>query len=271
MSNPEGTKPIADVLTQHRDWVTTLPDFNLTMTVHHDAHPERTRVVFDREKIFPYAYRHTYAQRHADAGVSVDVLSQLMDHRHLSTTQRYYRVGEQRRREAIDRVTAMQFDRKGNRVWRQAQLVLDSEHARRAIGEVQVPYGLCTEPTNVAAGGHDCPVRFRCVGCSHFRTDVSYLPGLEAYLADLLRGRERLAAFAADSWAKAEAMPSDEEITRVRRLVKRVRDDLEDLTGEGKIQIQDAITVARRTRRVVSLGLPRIGPPEDLRPERPTG
>ena len=182
------------------------------------------------------------------------------------------RVTAERRREAVDRVTTLQFDRHGNRIWRQAQALLDSEHARRAIGEVQVPYGLCTEPSNVAAGGHDCPVRFRCVGCPHFSTDVSYLPDLEAYLADLLRGRERLAAFAADSWAKAEAMPSDEEITRVRRLVKRVRADLDDLTEEDRIQIKEAVTVVRRTRRVVSLGLPRVGPPEeDLRPERPTG
>ncbi|GGV01010.1 hypothetical protein ACIG0C_31830 [Kitasatospora aureofaciens] len=62
-----------------------------------------------------------------------------------------------------------------------AKALLDSEHARRAIGEVAVPYGVCTEPSNVAAGGQDCPVRFRCVGCGHFRTDVSYLPDLEAY------------------------------------------------------------------------------------------
>ncbi|MET9607066.1 site-specific integrase [Streptomyces sp. NPDC006512] len=271
MSNPDGSKPIADIGLQHHDWVAALPDIALSVNVYRDGRPERAEILFDREKIFPYAYRHTYAQRHADAGVPVDVLCQLMDHRDLSTTQRYYRVGDQRRREAVDRVTSMQFDRHGSRVWRQAQFVLDSEHARRGIGEVQVPYGLCTEPTNVAAGGQDCPVRFRCVGCSHFRTDVSYLPDLEAYLADLLRGRERLAAFAADSWAKAEAMPSDEEITRVRRLVHRVREDLEDLTDEDKLHIQDAVSVVRRTRRVVALGLPRVGPPEDLRPERPTG
>ncbi|MFE4861175.1 hypothetical protein [Streptomyces sp. NPDC056670] len=228
---------------------------------------------FDKVKIFPYAYRHTYCQRHADAGVPPDVLRELMDHRVLDTTQACYRVTAERRREAVDRVTTLQFDRHGNRLWRQAQALLDSEHARRAIGEVQVPYGLCTEPSNVAAGGHDCPVRFRCVGCGHFRTDVSYLPDLEAYLADLLRNRERLAAFTnADDWARAETMPSDEEITRVRRLVKRVRADLDDLVEEDRIQIKEAVTVVRRTRRVVSLGLPRVGPPEeDLRPERPTG
>ncbi len=194
-----------------------------------------------------------------------------MDHRQLDTTQRYYRVGEKRRREAVERVTAMQFDRHGNRVWRTAKRLLDSEHARRAVGEVSVPYGGCTEPSNVAAGGHDCPVRFRCVGCGHFRTDVSYLPDLEGYLADLLRSRERLAAFVeADDWATTEALPSDEEITRVRRLIRRVRDDLEDLTDEDRTQIQEAIKLVRRSRGAVSLGMPHVRRPLlDIRPERP--
>ena len=70
--------------------------------------------------------------------------------------------------------------------------LLDSEHARRAIGEVAVPFGVCAEPSNVKAGGGACPFRFRCAGCDHFRTDVSYLPDLQAYLDDLLRTRERL-------------------------------------------------------------------------------
>uniref|UniRef100_J2JQE4 Transposase n=1 Tax=Streptomyces auratus AGR0001 TaxID=1160718 RepID=J2JQE4_9ACTN len=114
-----------------------------------------------------------------------------MDHRRVETAQTYYRVTSQRRREAVDRVTTMQIDRHGNRIWRQAQILLDAEYARRAIGEVQVPYGLCTEPSNVAASGHDCPVRFRCVGCGRVRTDVSYLPDPERVLKALdamLRG-----------------------------------------------------------------------------------
>src|SRR5664280_634236 len=56
------------------------------------------------------------------------------------------------------------------------------------------PLRRCTEPSNVQAGGGACPVRFRCAGCDHFRTDVSYLPDLTGYLDDLLRTRERLAA-----------------------------------------------------------------------------
>ncbi|MCX4404064.1 hypothetical protein OG840_20535 [Streptomyces sp. NBC_01764] len=100
---------------------------------------------------------------------------------------------------------------------------------------VSVPYGVCQEPSNVVAGGQSCPIQFRCVGCDHFRTDVSYLPDLQAYLADLLRSRERLmSAFAADDWARSEATPSEEEIRRVRRLIERVKADLGDLTDEDR-------------------------------------
>jgi hypothetical protein len=203
--------------------------------------------------------------------VPVDTLRELMDHLHLVTTQGYYRVGEERRRDAVDRVTAMQFDRHGNRVWRQAKTLLDSEHLRRAVGEVAVPYGSCSEPSNVAAGGTDCPVRFRCVGCAHFSTDVSYLPDLEAYLADLLRTRERLISFVdADDWAKNEVMPSNEEITRIRRLISRIKADVEDLSGEERTQIEQSVSVVRRARNgVVGLGLPKTRQPlPDIRPDR---
>jgi hypothetical protein len=46
-----------------------------------------------------------------------------MNHR-LITTRGYYRIGAERRHEAVDRVTTMQFDRHGNRVWRQAGVML---------------------------------------------------------------------------------------------------------------------------------------------------
>ena len=115
---------------RHREWVTALG-------------PLRTRdgAEFDPAKVVPYAYRHTYAQRHADAGVPIDVLAELLDHRNLNVTRGYYRVGEDRRREAVDKVTALSFDRHGNRIWRDAAALLESAHARYAVGEVAVPYG----------------------------------------------------------------------------------------------------------------------------------
>ena len=189
------------------------------------------------------------------------MLAELLDHRNLNVTRRYYRVGEDRRRDAVDKVTAMSFDRHGNRIWRDARALLESEHARYAVGDVAVPYGRCTEPSNVQAGGDACPVRFRCAGCDHFRTDVSYLPDLTAYLDDLLRTRERLAATidGVDDWARADATPAEEEITRIRRLINRIKGDIAGLTAAERARIDDAVTVIRKHRAVS----PSACPPSD--------
>ncbi|MER8118984.1 hypothetical protein [Streptomyces sp. NPDC094031] len=271
VANPYGTKPISGIWAQHRSWARALPDFLVPIEVLEEGEPVIKLLPFDKGKVFPYAYRHSFAQRHADQNVKPEVLKDLMDHRQLQTSQAYYRISQDRWREAIDRVAVMQFDRHGNRVWRRVQGLLDSEHVRREIGEVATAYGLCREPTNVAAGGHSCPLRFRCLGCEHFHTDVTYLPDLEAYHADLLRSREKLmSAFEADDWARAEAMPSQEEIRRVRRLINRVKADLDDLTEEEQAQIQQAVAVVRRGRSVM-LGMPRVGQPlPDVRPRRTT-
>ncbi|MDP1803904.1 MAG: site-specific integrase [Acidimicrobiales bacterium] len=258
--NPDGASAVTafSVAFHHRDWIDRLPPL-------HTADGAE----FDKGRVVLYAYRHSYAQRHADAGVRIDVLRELMDHRNLDTTKGYYRVGESRRREAVDRVTALAFDRHGNRIWRQAQALLDSEHARRAVGEVAVPFGVCTEPSNVRAGGGACPFRFRCAGCDHFRTDVSYLPDLQAYLDDLLRNRERLLACSElDEWARGEAMPSEEEIGRIRSLISRVKAGIDDLTAEERAGVEEAVEVVRR-HRAVTLGMPGIRRvPVDLRPPR---
>lgn len=145
-------------------------------------------------------------------------------------------------------------------MWREARALLESEHARYAVGEVAVPYGVCAEPSNVKAGGNACPFRFRCVGCDHFRTDVSYLPDLAAYLDDLLRNRERVAAATdVEEWARAEAMPSPEEISRVRRLIARIQAGLDDLTPEERAHVEHAVGTVRR-HRAVMVGMPRIRP-----------
>jgi integrase len=249
--NPDGHRPISrsTLEARHRDWVAHLP-----------ALRTRDGTPFDTTKIVPYAYRHTYAQRHADAGVPIDVLAELLDHRSWTVTRRYYRIGEDRRREAVDKVTALSFDRHGNQVWRNAQALLESERARHAIGEVAVPYGTCTEPTNVQAGGGACPVRYRCVGCDHFRTNIAYLPDLQAYLEDLLRTRERLAATVdgVDEWARTDATPTEEEITRMRRLITRIKGDIAERDTRERAQINDAVAVVRRHRaaHTVPLGMP---------------
>ena len=174
----------------------------------------------------------------------------------------YYRIGEDRRRDAVNKVTTLSFDRHGNRIWRDARTLLDSEHARHAVGEVAVPYGTCSEPSNVQAGGGACPIRFRCAGCDHFRTNVAFLPDLQAYLQDLLRTRERLAAAidSVDEWARADATPAEEEITRIRRLITRIKGDIAELGDAERAQIDEAVAVVRRHRaaHAVPLGMPSL-------------
>jgi hypothetical protein len=250
--NPGGRKPVAGpgLVGRHRVWVDSLPPLLLA-----------DGTEFPRAKVTLYAYRHTYAQRHADAGVPPDVLRELLDHLNFDTTRQYYRVGEKRRREAVDRLTAVQFDRHGNRIWHQAKALLDSEHARRAVGEVAVPFGGCAEPSNVKAGGHACPYKYVCTGCGHFRSDPSYLPELKSYLQQLLADRERLhAATGLQPWARAQVTPPDEQVSQVRELIRRIEADMDDLSDTDRAQIQQAVTAIRAARQTVMLGMPGIGP-----------
>jgi len=92
----------------------------------------------------------------------------------------------------------------------------------------------------------------------HFRTDVSYLPDLTAHLDDLLRTRERLAAMTGvDDWARAAAAPSEEEITRIRRLIAQIEGDITQISPADRAGIDEAIAVIRK-HRAVNLGMPAI-------------
>jgi rRNA maturation endonuclease Nob1 len=93
-------------------------------------------------------------------------------------------------------------------------------------------------------------------------TAASYLPELRDYLDTLLRTRERVrSARDLEEWAKAEAMPSDEEITRLRQLIRRAEGDLDQLKEADRRQITHAIEVVRPTRRAVHLAMPAIRTP----------
>lgn len=73
----------------------------------------------------------------------------------------------------------------------------------------------------------------------------------------------------ADEWARAEATPSEEEISRVRGLIRRVTEEVDQLTEAERAEIQQAAAMVRKTRRGF-LGMPRVPQPlPDLRPERP--
>jgi len=121
-----------------------------------------------------------------------------------------------------------------------------------------VPFGICTEPTNVAAGGHSCPFRHRCTGCEYFRTDPSYTPELRGYLNQLLADRERLATAipALTDWARCDAAPSEEEIDAVRRLLRANDEVLTGLDDDDRAAVEGAIATIRTQRSQLQVSFP---------------
>jgi hypothetical protein len=260
--NRDGVKPASEpaFAKLHRDFIDSIAD-KLATTVRGPDGIEHQET-FDRRSIVPYSYRHSYAQRHADEGVPPDVLRDLMGHDSMQTTMGYYQVTEKRVRVAIDRVSAHQFDGQGRRVFHGIQGLLTEAHARMRVGQVAVPFGICTEPANVKAGGQSCPYKFTCLGCGHFRSDPSYLPELKSYLQQLLAERARLEATTdLQDWAKEQLTPRDQEISQLRGLIRRIEADLSELSAEDQRLINDAVAVVRTTRQTVHLGFPTIQPP----------
>ena len=255
LKNPDGTRPITAAHLQRvmRAWVTALPRLD---------GPERGAdgcfLPFPRELVFPYAFRHSFAQRHADAGTPVDTLKELLGHDTVRTTLGYYRVTAKRKRDAQDRLGPLQIDARGHRVRPGVTALTGTEAARDQIGQVAVPFGICTEPANVAAGGHSCPFRHRCTGCTYFRTDPSFTPELRGYLAQLLADRERLATAipALADWARRDAAPSDEEIDAVRRLLRASDEVLAGLDNDDRAAVQAAITTIRTQRAQLAVSFP---------------
>ena len=165
---------------------------------------------------------------------------------------------KQRKRKAVDLLAALQVDRAGDRSRPTVERLLEAEHLRQAVGQVAVPFGICTEPTNVKAHGQACPFRHQCFGCAHFRSDPSFLPELRAHLARLLADRERLRAAVPEleDWARNGAIPSAEEIAGVRRVIDRCQQLTADLAAAERAEIDEAIAVLRRGRAQLDTAMP---------------
>lgn len=255
LTNPDGSKPLATAHLQRamRAWVTALPRLD---GVERDAAGEL--LPFPRERVFPYAFRHTFAQRHADAGTPVDTLKELLGHDTVRTTLGYYRVSAKRKRDAQNRLGPLQIDARGHQVRPGLNALSDTEATREQVGQVAVPFGVCTEPSNVSAGGHSCPFRHRCTGCEYFRTDPSFTPELRGYLTGLLADRERLATTvpALAEWARRDAAPTNEEIDAVRRLLRANDEVIAALDAEDRAAAEAAITTIRAQRAQLTVSFP---------------
>lgn len=192
---------------------------------------------FDRSLIYAYAFRHSYAQRHADAGTPLDVLRELMDHKSVSTTQRYYTVSLNRKREAVTKLAAHVVDNHGR-----PSPCSDTAYELRSVA---VPYGGCTEPSNVKAGGSSCPIRFQCAGCGFYRPDPSYLPAIEQHINELRADRETAQAMDA---AEFVITALTAQITAFEQVTDRMRRHLAALPTAERQEIEEASTVLRKAR-----------------------
>ena len=215
-----------------RTWVDSIPALNS------DALGADGKVIpFDRSLVFPYAFRHAFAQRHADAGTPVDVLRDLMDHEDISTTMGYYRVTLERKRAAVKVLSQQVIDRNGT-----ARPCSSQTYEHRSIA---VPFGGCTEPSNVKAGGHACPIRFQCAGCGFYRPDPSYLPAIEDHANSLRADRERALAMDAADFV-IDNLTS--EITAYEEIAEKMQDQLAALPADERAELEDAAVMLRRLR-----------------------
>ncbi|MFG2546967.1 tyrosine-type recombinase/integrase [Streptomyces sp. NPDC048594] len=210
------------------------------------------RVPFDRSLIYPYAFRHSFCQRYADAGVRIEVLRELMDHKSMQTTQRYYRISHKRKREAVNVMRLQTVDRKG----RSAPMASATAYEARSVA---VPFGNCTEPSNVKAGGKSCPIRFQCAACPFYRPDPSYLPVIEDHIRSLKADKEMAVMMEADEFVVRNL---DDQIAAFNGTVETLRKLMETMGRDERDEVEEASAVLRKVRAAqghggaVALGMP---------------
>ncbi|MGX1127896.1 hypothetical protein RKD49_000086 [Streptomyces glaucescens] len=216
-----------------RHWVASIPHLHAEGT-----DTQGNPLPFDRTLIYAYAYayafRHSYAQRHADAGTPLDVLRELMDHKSVSTTQRYYTVSLKRKRDAVTKLAAHVVDNHGR--------PRPCSEAAYELCPVAVPYGGCTEPSNVKAAGGSCPIRFQRAGCGFYRPDPSYLPAIEQHINELRADRETARDMDA---AEFVITAFTAQITAFEQVTDRIRRTVTTLAGRSAVNSSAAFASSR--------------------------
>lgn len=232
-----------------RDWI----DEAMPRIDSDEPGPDGEPLPFDRTKIVPYAFRHSFCQRMADAGVPMHVLQQLMDHKSPATTMTYFRVPFQQKKEAIERVGSLATDRFGT------PMPIGDEVSYE-IRAVAVPFGNCIEPSNVKAGGGACPIRFQCSGCASYRPDPSHLLAIEDHIRALRATLELQTAAGAAEFVLRNLQDQVDAFEAIRTAqVQR----LSALSDEERQEIEEASRIVRRFRAgrqtAVDLPMPTLG------------
>ncbi len=192
---------------------------------------------FDRDLIFPYAARHSWAQALADAKVPIDRLTLLMGHSTSESTRCYYVATALMLEDTMAAVTELLKTSDGS---------LEDpaiEAALRRTGALPVPLGGCFNAQNIAASGNACPLGGRCASaCKHLRTDVRWLPAWELLYTQLLEFLVRLdspeAKADAPDWALDDARPSEHLLQEVARMRRQLRAQLDELPEADRVRLK---------------------------------
>jgi hypothetical protein len=168
-----------------------------------------------------------------------------MDHVSVTTTMGYYRISLKRKQQAIRAVGPLATDAAGN----PAPFTSPAAYQRASVA---VPFGNCTEPSNVKAGGGACPIRFQCAGCGFYRPDPSYLPALEQHIASLRADRETALAIGAADYVLANL---DAQVTAFTAVADTMRRTLSGLDPAQRAEVEEASRILRRARAARTLPL----------------
>ncbi|MFL0388165.1 site-specific integrase [Curtobacterium sp. MCLR17_007] len=153
---------------------------------------------FDLTTIDAYAFRHAFAQRHADATdregrptCTPEELQEWMGHKSFKTTMNYFLITSRRKRHAMSSLPSRRLN------WSGEAVTVDRE--RDGFTKLAVSLGSCTEPANVAAGGAACAMDHVCESCPFFLVDPFERDGLLAKRLYLQAQIERVRIIAPDS------------------------------------------------------------------------
>jgi hypothetical protein len=113
------------------------------------------------------------------------------------------------------------------------------------LKSVAVPFGNCIEPSNVKAGGKQCPIRFQCAGCGFYRPDPSYLPAIAEHINALKADRETALAMNADDFVVRNLA---DQATAYAQVADTMRDKLQTLPAAERAEVEHASTVLRKMR-----------------------
>lgn len=206
---------------------------------------EGNLVYFDMDSIDPYSFRHAFAQRLADATdadgrptTPPDVLQDYMGHKNFNTTMAYYEVTAKRRKKALQGIAPRRLALHGK--------VVEVDRERDGFTKIAVTHGNCTEPQNVAAGGHFCMLEHSCESCPFFLVDPLERDGMVAKRHHIKVKLERAKAI------KAQQHVLDHYEARIKdctNIIDGIDAYIDGLPGEERDQIHEALDRMAEIRR----------------------